>query len=57
MLAKHLSDHEDVVHQRRGKELGGESGKLDMLMEKFLSPKFSEFVCSTCHMIDSHIHT
>ena len=40
VLARHLPDHEDIVHQSRGKELGGESGKLDMLREKFQVQKF-----------------
>ena len=57
VLARHLPNHEDIAHQRREKELGGESRKLDMLREKFLSPKFSEFVHSMCHVIDSHTHT
>ena len=57
VLARHLPNHEDVAHQRRGKELGGESRKLDVLREKFLSPKIAKFVCSTWHMIDSHTHT
>ena len=39
VLARHLPDHEDIVHQSR-KELGGESGKLDMLREKFQAQKF-----------------
>ena len=45
VLARHLPDHEDIAHQRREKELGGESRKLDMLREKFLSPKISKFIC------------
>ena len=40
VLARHLPNHEDVVHQSRGKELGGESGKLDMLRKKFQAQKF-----------------
>ena len=40
VLARYLPNHEDVVHQSRGKELGGESGKLDMLREKFQVQKF-----------------
>ena len=44
VLARHLPDHEDVVHQRRGKELGGESKKLDMLREKF--PQVQNFLNS-----------
>ena len=40
VLARYLPDHEDVAHQSRGKELGGESGKLDMLREKFQVQNF-----------------
>ena len=42
VLARHLPDHEDIAHRSRGKELGGESRKLDLLREKFLSPKISK---------------
>ena len=60
VLARHLPDHEDVAHRRRGKELGGESVKLEVLRKKFPSPKISEFIrstCHACHVIDTMIVT
>jgi len=57
VLARHIPNHEDIVCQRRGKELGGEQGRAwssMWLMENFRSPRISKFRLSTCHVIDSH---
>jgi len=57
VLARHIPNHEDIACQRRGKELGGALARAwswSWLTEKFRSPKFSKFGCSTCCVIDSH---